>query len=134
MVNTGRWQEYKVDEAAVPMESDFDPKRDACEVLDDPGLLQRMFFRELRACRLEPTANPAIVRWGVRDGTRDPGTGRFIHDDLVMSAAMAVFDEDDLPVSNDPGWGFESCGVIDPEFERMMSGGRNTRLFGKPLW
>ena len=97
MVNSGRWQEFRSDETALPAESSFDPKRDSREVLDDPVLLQRMFFRELRACRLEPTADPNLVRWGVPDGTRDPGTGRIIHDDLVMSAALAVFDKEEIP-------------------------------------
>ena len=74
-------------------------------MLSDPTLLQRMFFRELRACRMEPGLNPGLVRWGVPDGTRDPGTGRCIHDDLVMSAALAVFDENDLPLNRTrPAW------------------------------
>ena len=68
------------------------------EVLRDPALLQRMFFREMRACRVEPTANSNIVRWGVPAGTRDPETGKFIHDDLVMSAALCVFSQEDLPI------------------------------------
>ena len=97
MVNSGRWQEHYADDTALPAESSFDPKRDSWEVLDDPVLLQRMFFRELRACKLEPAADPNLVRWGVPDGTRDPGTGRIIHDDLVMSAALAVFNDSDLP-------------------------------------
>lgn len=98
MVNSGRWQEYRVDEADVRV-SEFDPKRDRHEVLSDPVLLQQMFFRELRSCRMEPGLNPGTVRWGVPEGTRDPQTGRMIHDDLVMSAALAVFDENDLPLS-----------------------------------
>ena len=106
MVSTGRWQEYRCEETKLPAESLYDLKRDRCEILNDPNLLQRMFFRELRACRLDPAADPTLVRWGVPDGTRDPGTGRYIHDDLVMSAALAVFDEDDLPVypSSTPQW------------------------------
>ena len=78
--------------------SDFIPGRDSYEVLRDPALLQRMFFREMRACRVEPTANSNIVRWGVPAGTRDPETGKFIHDDLVMSAALCVFSQEDLPI------------------------------------
>ena len=105
MVNTGRWQEYRTDEAGTGSVPGFDPKRDRYEVLSDPALLQRMFFRELRACRMEPGLNPGLVRWGVPDGTRDPGTGRCIHDDLVMSAALAVFDENDLPLNRTlPVW------------------------------
>ena len=114
MVNTGRWQEYRVDEAAAGKVPEFDPKRDRYEVLGDPALLQRMFFRELRACRMEPGLNPGQVRWGVPEGTRDPGTGRSIHDDLVMSAALAVFDEKDLPLSRTlPDFSFADCAVMD---------------------
>ena len=106
MVGAGRWQEYRCEETKLPAEPPFDLKRDSYEILNDPNLLQRMFFRELRACQLEPSADPTLVRWGVPDGTRDPGTGRYIHDDLVMSAALAVFDEGDLPVfpSQTPEW------------------------------
>ena len=42
------------------------------------------------------------VRWGVKDGIRDHATGRMIHDDLVMSAALCVFENGDLPVGNRP--------------------------------
>ncbi len=98
LINTGRWQEYHVDELEGMRISDFIPGRDSYEVLRDPALLQRMFFREMRACRMKPTANSNIVRWGVPDGTRDPDTGKFIHDDLVMSAALCVLSEGDLPI------------------------------------
>ena len=87
-----------MDEFEGMQSSDFVPGKDKFEVLRDPGLLQRMFFRELRACRMEPTANSNIVRWGVPDGTRDAETGKFIHDDLVMSAALCVFEQSDLPI------------------------------------
>ena len=45
----------------------------------------------------------------VRDGTGlaevVKATGRLIHDDLVMSAAMAVFEEGDLPIGRAvPEW------------------------------
>ena len=33
------------------------------------------------------------VKWGVPDGARDPETGNLIHDDLVMSAALAALDD-----------------------------------------
>ena len=98
MVNTGRWLEYHVDELE-PLHSPCKPGRDAWELLTDPALLQQMFFRELQACRLEPGANSQTVRWGVPKGTRDPATGRYIHDDLVMSAALAALCGDDLPIN-----------------------------------
>ena len=96
MVDTGRWVEYKGNELEV-LQSGFTPGTDRYELLKEPELLQQMFFRELRACRIEPT--------GVKDGTRDHATGRMIHDDLVMSAAMAVFESGNLPICNVlPDW------------------------------
>ena len=104
MVDTGRWVEYKGNELEV-LQSGFTPGTDRYEMLKEPELLQQMFFRELRACRIEPTGNGMNVRWGVKDGTRDHATGRMIHDDLVMSAAMAVFESGNLPICNVlPDW------------------------------
>ena len=98
MVDTGRWKEYEADPMLVTELSSFVPGRDRCEVIQDPAMLQQMFFRELRACRMEPTLNAQVVRWGVPDGTRDGLNGRLIHDDLVMSAALCVLTEDNLPL------------------------------------
>ena len=104
MVDTGRWREYRSDEMEI-MRSGFVPGKEPYEILKDPALLQQMYFRELRACRIEPIGTTMTVRWGVRDGTRDIATGRLIHDDLVMSAAMAVFEEGDLPIGRAvPEW------------------------------
>ena len=97
MVDTGRWQEHKGDEINV-LKSGFVPGREPYEILKEPELLQQMFFRELRGCRMEPTGNPSNVRWGVKDGTRDHASGRILHDDLVMSAAMSVFENGSLPL------------------------------------
>ena len=98
MVDTGRWIEYRSNEEKL-MQSGFRPGKEAYEILDDPDLLQQMFYRELRACRIEPNANGQTVRWGVPDGTRDHATGRILHDDLVMSAAMSVFETGTLPLN-----------------------------------
>ena len=95
MVDTGRWIEHKSDEISV-LKSGFKPGQERYEILREPELLQQMFYRELRACRIEPTGNPANVRWGVKEGTRDQATGRILHDDLVMSAALAVFESGGL--------------------------------------
>ena len=97
MVDTGRWIEYKGDEMNV-LKSSFVPGKERYEILKEPELLQQMFQRELRACRIEPTGNPNNVRWGVKEGTRDHATGRVLHDDLVMSAALAVFESGTLPI------------------------------------
>ena len=104
MVCSGRWQEYRHDELRIP-QTGFKPGRDRFEILRDPTLLQILFFTELRACKLEPAGNGMTVRWGVKDGTRDPASGRLIHDDLVMSAALCVFEEGDLPIGRTiPEW------------------------------
>ena len=99
MIDSGRWKEYRTDEVSV-LQPGSDPKRDAYEVLEDPALLQQMFLREMRACRMEPSDNGMTVRWGVKEGIKDPETGRFLHDDLVMSAALAVFENEFLPISS----------------------------------
>ena len=104
MVDTGRWIEYKGDEMNL-LRSEFQPGKEPYEILKDPELLQQMFFRELRACRMEPAGTGLTVRWGVKDGTRDHATGRILHDDLVMSAALSVFEEGSLPIYyDDDAW------------------------------
>jgi hypothetical protein len=51
------------------------------------------FWRQLDFVRMEVGDSKAI-KWSVPDGTRDPGTGDLMHDDLVISAAFcAVLDE-----------------------------------------
>jgi hypothetical protein len=51
------------------------------------------FWRQLDFVRMEVGDSKAI-RWSVPDGTRDPGTGDLMHDDLIISAAFcAVLDE-----------------------------------------
>ncbi len=53
--------------------------------------LQREFFRQLSFCQYEIVAGPEKrMKWGVPDGTRDPATGELVHDDLVLSAALAA--------------------------------------------
>ncbi len=52
-------------------------------------------------CQYEVMPGPGkIMRWGVPDGTRDPATGELVHDDLVISAALAgVLDAQEWAVS-----------------------------------
>ena len=99
MLDTGNWQEHKGDEINV-LKSSFMPGKEPYEILMEPELLQQMFYRELRGCRIEPTGKQSNVRWGVKDGTRNHTTGRILHDDLVMSAALAVFETSTLPIRN----------------------------------
>jgi hypothetical protein len=60
----------------------FDPRR-------------QMFTGQLDSCTYEILEGPGkLMRWGVPDGTRDPQTGEYLHDDLILSAALvSVLDE-----------------------------------------
>ncbi len=52
---------------------------------------QKEFFREVSHCQLSLLTGPEKhCRWGVPDGTRDAHTGEYVHDDLVISAALCV--------------------------------------------
>jgi hypothetical protein len=55
--------------------------------------LQGRFWHELESCQMEVFPGPERrVKWGVPDGTKG-ADGEFIHDDLVLSAALcAVLD------------------------------------------
>ncbi len=75
IIDTERWQEAKGISMTDTEQSD----------------LQEHFFRELRFCKSEVLAGAEKkLRWGVPAGTRDPVTGEWMHDDLLMSAALAA--------------------------------------------
>ena len=71
MVQTGRWKEYK-----------------------DNDTLQNVFYEQLKYCKYEVVPGPGnLIKFAVPDGTRNE-LGEYIHDDLIMSAAMsAVLEE-----------------------------------------
>ncbi len=54
-----------------------------------------LFWEQARACRFEMLPGPGrILRWGVPDGSRDPLSGRLLHDDALLSASLcALLDE-----------------------------------------
>lgn len=56
---------------------------------------QETFFRQLDACLMEVVTGPdRKMKWGVPDGTRDPLNNEYLHDDLIISAALcSVLDE-----------------------------------------
>jgi hypothetical protein len=88
LVDGGRWQEAEDGPAG-----------------DD---LRALYFKQLSFCQYEALPGPGkTLRWGVPDGTRDPLSGEFVHDDLVMSAALAaVLDRQEWPratAGSDPG-------------------------------
>ena len=71
MVKTGRWKEYKL--------------------RDD---LQNRFYEQLKYCKYEILPGPGnMMRFSVPDGTKNE-VGEYIHDDLIMSAAMSAVIEE----------------------------------------
>ncbi len=49
------------------------------------------FWKQVQACRYDVIPGPAkTMRWGVPDGSRDPSDGEYLHDDLLVSAALAA--------------------------------------------
>ncbi len=73
LCDTGRWQDWAAAPGAA-LEAEA-----------------ATFWQQLEACQYEVLPGPAhTLRWGVPAGTLDPGTGELVHDDLVLSAALAA--------------------------------------------
>jgi hypothetical protein len=77
VVDSGRWQE-----PADPQTAE-----------------SALFLRQLTYTQAEVLPGPGrLMRWGVPDGSRDPQSGAYLHDDLVISAALsAVLDRQPWP-------------------------------------
>lgn len=76
MIYAGRWQEAQPND-----EPEF----------TEQTALQQLYYRQMRACQVELVAGPQKwMRWGVKSGVTDPITGKFLHDDLLMSAALSA--------------------------------------------
>jgi len=104
MIDSGRMKDYSLDElsaikahkrSAERHESSADTKRQHQEMLTKSQAnqelldLQTEYFRQLEYCQYEIVPGPQKqIRWSVPDGTRDPASGKLIHDDLMISAAM----------------------------------------------
>ncbi len=67
---------------------------------------QRVFWEQCRLCRLEiGVGEDRRLRWGVPEGMRSPVTGELVHDDLVLSAALAA-------VLDAQPWGLGESAVV----------------------
>ena len=74
VVDSGRWKEH----------TRPDLERSGSD-------LQSEFFKQLQFIEYEILSGPnKTLCWSVPDGSRDPATGELVHDDLVLSAALAA--------------------------------------------
>lgn len=65
---------------------DYAPQTDQPRKLSN---LHAMFFQQLQHIQFSILPGPEKrIRWGAPDGTRDLDSGEFVHDDLVMCAAL----------------------------------------------
>lgn len=93
LIETGRYKEYAPGTCEAPSTPAVE---EGPGVRDDP--LQREFWRQIDNCQYDILEGAGrIMRWGVPDGSRDPATGDFLHDDLVISAAL-VSQLDEQPI------------------------------------
>lgn len=109
LIDSGRFKEH----ACTP-----DQTGEACQ-------LQALFWRQLAGTTYSVLPGPEKhIRWGVPDGTRDPADGSLLHDDLVVSAALAAL-LDGIP------WGSGLVGQIVPAADPLkeMDGGFRDELF-----
>lgn len=72
---------------------------------DDSDPDRREFFRQLEFVMYEAREHNQL-RWSVPNGTRDPATGDLVHDDWVLSAALAS-------VIDSQPWGQAKSAVIE---------------------
>lgn len=80
---------------------------------DDIEAYSPLFFEQLSFVQYEILPGPGrTIRWSVPDGTRNPGTGELVHDDLVMSAALAA-------VLDEQPWAAPAGAVIVPALDPL---------------
>ncbi len=80
LIDSGRFQEYSPPETA----SGYSETNQALELHD-------LFLRQISRVQYEVAPGPEKrIRWSVPDGTRDAASGRLLHDDLVISAALTA--------------------------------------------
>jgi hypothetical protein len=77
--DTGRFKDWN---PALPV------KGDAGNLSTD---LHSLFWQQVDACEYEIRPGPGeLLHWGTPNGARDPQTGDYLHDDLLISAAFCA--------------------------------------------
>ncbi|MEA4812370.1 MAG: hypothetical protein VB108_07375 [Anaerolineaceae bacterium] len=90
VIDTGRFQDYEaLGEDAFSREQ---------------AALKELFERQMLACQYKVSIGPEkVLHWGVPEGAREPQSRQPLHDDLLISAAMAgVLDEQDWGMPLEP--------------------------------
>ena len=97
IVDSGRWKEYQAtgirSQVSEKSDQESGPRITTVDSCLSPVScdLSPLFFRQLELCQYEVIPGPEKrMKWGVPDGTRDPATGELVHDDLLLSAALAA--------------------------------------------
>jgi hypothetical protein len=85
IIETGRFKDH------TPAENNLQATGGYRDGVD----LHALFYKQLAYCRMEIIPGPEHkIKWGSPEGARDPIDGSYLHDDLVLSAALtAVLDE-----------------------------------------
>lgn len=80
-IESGRYKEYH------PFDDEMSRQLDACQysILDGPG---------------------KVMRWGVPQGSREPGSGELVHDDYLISAAL-------VSLLDHETWGVAESAIIE---------------------
>jgi hypothetical protein len=94
VVETGRWKEW-VEEGNKATSNkatrEEDTKKGGRGDKGRGNAEKEEFFEELRHCQMEIVPGPERrMKWGVPDGTRSASTGKLVHDDWIMSAALCA--------------------------------------------
>ncbi|MBN1537546.1 MAG: hypothetical protein JW908_12485 [Anaerolineales bacterium] len=89
LIETGRYKEPKIERGELRVE--IGKANDYSRLT----LLSSLFWRQVEFCQSTVLDGPGkVMQWSVPDGTRDPETGAYLHDDLLISAALcAVLDK-----------------------------------------
>jgi hypothetical protein len=108
LIETGRLKDYAVNESFANLSSSEETLAILASLrFNDPSLPkktlaslaslrfndseQEEFIGQLEACQMEIIPGPdRRMKWGVPDGTRSTASGAYLHDDWILSAALAA--------------------------------------------